>query len=69
MAVDLDVWSNEGNRETDMDASARERSTKSIYRGSYFKLEVTGSNWTKNIKFCIEHIIVIICSYICRSWI
>lgn len=28
MAVDLDVWSNEGNRETDMDASARERSTK-----------------------------------------
>jgi hypothetical protein len=27
MAVDL-VWSTEGNRETDMDASARERSTK-----------------------------------------
>lgn len=31
MAVDLDVWSNGSNRETDMDASARERSNKSIY--------------------------------------
>lgn len=60
MAVDLDVWSNEGNRETDMDASARERSTKSIYRGSYVQLKVTRPNWTKNIKFCVDLIIVII---------
>lgn len=65
MAVDLDVWGDGHNREPDIDASARERSNKSIYSSNYVQL--TRSNRTKKLNSSGNYHSYPI-SYICQSY-